>query len=204
MRNVSSSAGSIGYGEISWETGELAAPSKRQEYQSAIDKANTISIVKLFKMYGVHLDDSNRKTTCPFKSHKGGRESTASFYYYPSTNTYCCYGCRQGSSPVDFVMNMDRCTHLIAAHKILEHFSGEVEDGILITKSNFSETMSIMMEFSNAVRDFRMSYSDEESFSFIENICFLYDTINQKHNLNNDALQSTVSQLIEHIKKYKL
>jgi hypothetical protein len=204
MRNISNTTGSISYGETSWEAGDTPASVAREKYQDLINKANSVPIQQVFKLYGIKLDEINRKTTCPFKSHKGGRESTASFYWYPNTNTYCCYGCRQGSHPVDFVQYMDGTTKTKAAQKILDKLSSEIDDNAIVEHDNFSETMQIIISFSNHVREFRNNFSDEKSIAFIEDKCQIYDKITEKHQLNNDGLKSLVIQLIQTISQYSL
>jgi hypothetical protein len=204
MRDVSSTNGSFSYGETSWEAGDLADSSERAKYQDLINKANAVPILKVFQLYNLRIDDNNRKITCPFKSHKGGRESTASFYYYPHTNTYWCYGCKQGAHPVDFVMNMEGCTRVKAAKKVLERLNSEIDQDLFLDKNDFNETLQIMLKFSNLVRDFRINFNDEKSFNFIEDNCKLYDTITSKHNLNNEALKLVVDKISENINKYSL
>lgn len=204
MRQLPNTTGSISDSEIPGETGDSTTPFAREGYQNIIEKANTIPFTKVFKMYGIKADEMNKKIICPFKSHKGGRENSASFLYYPDTNTYHCFGCKQGRTPVDFVMLMDRCHKNKAAQKLLDNFSSDVDDDLILSKESFSERMEIMMEFANVVRDFHLSFSDDKSFKFIEENCLTYDAINNKHDLNNEALKSAVSTLISFIKKYKL
>ena len=202
MRQISNTTGSINSSQTSGEAGDFTASFAGEGYQNIIEKANTVDLIKIFKMYGFRLNEINRKTTCPFKSHKGGHESTASFYYYPETNSYCCFGCRQGSRPVDFVANMDRSTKLKAAQKILEKFHGEIDEELISHKEDFSEKMNIMIQYADAVRNFRNQFNDQKSFDFIENNCFIYDKINKKHDLTNEALRSVVNQLIQAINNY--
>lgn len=203
MRNLSSSTGSVSYGSSSGEDRGSPVPFAGEGYQNIIEQANTISIIKLFRMYGLRLDENNRKTTCPFKNHKGGRETTASFYFYPETNTYFCYGCRQGSKPTDFISNMDRCTKVRAAQKILENFNSDLDQDSVIDIENFSERLEIMIEYSNAVRNFRINFPGEKEFSFIEENCKLYDTMNKKYDLSNEALKAVTIQLIDAINNYR-
>ncbi len=204
MRNLSSANGSFSYGETSWEDGDSPDSIARKKYQDLIGKANSVPIIKVFSLYSLRLDEVNRKITCPFKSHKGGRESTASFYYYPHTNTYWCYGCKQGSHPVDFVTYMDGCTRVKAAKKILEKFNSDIDPDLFVDKNDFHESLKIMLTFSNFVRDFRYNFSDEKSTKFIEQNCQMYDNITTKHNLNNEALKLVVDRLIENINKYSM
>lgn len=202
MREISNTTRSISDSQASREAGDFTAAYAGEGYQNIIERANTVPLKKIFKLYGLRLDEMNRKATCPFKSHKGGRESTASFYYYPETNTYCCYGCRQGSSPVDFIINMDRCNKIKAAQKILEHFSSDTDEELILGKEDFSEKLKIMIEYSNAVRNFRINFNDDKSFEFIENNCLIFDTINKRHDLTNEALKLVVSKLTDAINKY--
>lgn len=204
MRKISSTSRPNSSSESSGQSRDITTPFAGEGYQNIVEQANTVSIKKIFAMYGIKLDNINRKTICPFKSHKGGRESTASFYYYPDTNTYYCYGCRQGSKPTDFVVYMDTCNKVTAAKKILEHFYLDSDDLYLVDRQDFSERMEIMMKYSNAVRNFHLNFSDDKSFIFIEEVCQVFDKLNDKHNLDNDALKSVVSQLIEEINNYNI
>jgi DNA primase len=198
-RNKSDSSSSS-----SGEDGDIRNSFASEGYQSIIEIANEVSLNDILRAYGFRLDDTNRKMACPFKTHKGGRENTPSFYFYPETNTYCCFGCRQGSKPVDFVSNIDGISKFLAAKKIIDKFHKNVDgEEFLITKENHSERMSIILEYSDAVRNFRLNFNDDESFNFIENNCLSFDTIMKKHSLDNAALKRVVFILIDNINKYK-
>ncbi len=204
MCNLSSTTGSNSYGETSWEDGDIATPSSvKSSYKDLISRANNVSITQVFKHYGLHLDIDNHKIICPFKSHKGGRESTASFLYYPETNTFYCFGCHTGRGCCDFVAKMDGISEVKAAHKILELFNSNIVDDLESPQQeDFSERFEIMLSFSEAVRDFRSEHTDPKSLEFIEHVCWVYDTINLKHKLNNDALLQMVEDLKEQIVSY--
>lgn len=207
MRNISSTTRPINYGETSWETGSISDSYERESIKNLIQKANSVPILKIFQIYNIKIDEVNRKIVCPFKSHKNGRESTPSFYYYPNTNTYWCYGCKQGSHPTDFVMHMDEINVYKAANKIIKILSSEISLDNLdsgLEKDSFFESLKIMIKFSNCVRDFRNNYSDNNSFLYIENICKTYDDITQKHSLNNIALETVIDQLVDKINNYKI
>lgn len=174
-------------------------------YQRLIKQADSVPITKLFKYYGFNLNDQNRKIICPFSSHKGGRENSPSFYFYPVTNSFWCFGCKVGTRCCDFVSNMDNISKLTAAKKIIKLFNSDVdEDAVFIDRENFSEKLEIMLDFSNNVRNFRQSNSDVKSLLFIENICMIYDNLNYKHKLSNEALRLVVNQLKEKINYYEL
>src|SRR6185369_7708626 len=172
-------------------------------YQDLIQKANTVPIIRVFKHYGLRLDERNRKIICPIPSHKGGRENSPSFYYYPETNTFWCFGCKTGVGCTDLVAAMDNTSKAKAAFKILEWFGDDVDEDKILDRENFSERLEIMMDFSNTVREFRRSYFDEKAIAHIDDVCSVYDTENLKHKLDNEALRRLVEYLKEEIKSYK-
>lgn len=204
MRNLPDTTGSDGYGETPGETGNSSASSPGKAfYQDLIQKANTVPIIRIFKHYGLRLDDGNRKIICPIPSHKGGRENSASFYYYPHTNTFWCFGCKTGIGCCDLVAAMDGISKAKAAFRILDMYGEEVDEDAIIDRDNFSERLEIMMDFSNTIREFRQSNSDEKSDALIERVCWVYDTANLKHKLGNDGLRRLVEELKEQIERYK-
>jgi len=103
------------------------------------------------------------------------------------------------------VAAMDGISWEKAAHKILELFEGDGDDFLLLPdQEDVSERLTIMLDFSKVVRDFRMDHKDEKSFEFIENMCMVFDDINTKRDLSNDALKSVVEQLKENINRYDI
>lgn len=206
MRTISDTAGSSSYLEAYGEDRDIAVPSTGKKfYQDLIKKADSVPIIRLFKHYGLRLDEQTRKTTCPFLTHQGGRERSSSFYYYPQTNSFWCFGCKTGVRCCDLVSNLDKISKVKAAYKILEMFNVDADDdAVLIDRENFSEKLEIMLSFSNVIRNFRRSNNDEKSTTFIENICMVYDAVNAKHHLNNEALRSVVDQLKNKINSYIL
>lgn len=204
MRNLSNKNGSISYGETSWETGDTATTTERKRFfTNLINKANSIPILKVFKLYNLKISKYNREIICPFLHHKGGRENSASFYYYPDTNSFWCHGCRTGLFGTNFVANMDKIPLIKAAYKILDTFGSDildVDDEAGFETLDISERLDIMMDFSNCIREFRQKNTDEKSFIFIEGICKVYDTLNNKHKLDNEALKQLVSKLKNWVK----
>lgn len=207
MCPLSSAAGSDSNSETSGEDGSVAAAfAGKDYYQELISKANTVPITKLFRMYGVRLDEHNKKSTCPFKSHKGGRERTGSFYYYPETNSFFCFGCRIGGQHAhgcEFVAAMDGITKVQAAYKILQLFESDVDEDNIYNPQDFEERLKIMMEFSGTIREFHQTYPTPEAGVYVEVACKKFDTLNLKHKLDNEALRRIVEQLKEYISLYK-
>jgi DNA primase len=203
MCNISNTTGSNSSVETSWEDGDTAETFIRQNpYKGLIYQANSISIVDIFRYYGLFLDENNRKCICPFTSHNGGKENTASFLYYPSTNSFFCFGCKIGGSCSEFVSAIENISKINAANKILSIFDNNCSYDIEEKKQDFFEQLDIMLEFSNFIREFREIYTSDKSFNFIENICKIYDNMRIKHNLNNDALRLINKQLKFNIDSY--
>jgi DNA primase len=204
MCHIPSTARSNSNSETPGETGSVAAAfAGKDYYQELISRANTVPITKLFRHYGIRLDEHNKKTACPFKSHAGGRERSPSFWYYPHTNTFHCFGCHKGPSCCDFVVEMEQCTKVQAAQKILHLFESDVDEDNMYNMQDFDERLKIMMDFSNTVREFYQTYSTEKAGVYVEQACKKFDTLNLKKKLNNEALSRTVEKLKEYINLYK-
>lgn len=177
-------------------------------YQDLIDLANTVPLVKIFKQYNIHCNESSFHIRCPFKSHKGGRENSASFKYYHETDSFFCFGCNVGGSfahASHFVAAMEGISLRKAAYKIIDSFKGdlgEINNEALICDDS-DERLKIMLEFSESVRDFYQSYCSDDAKTYIDEVCRLYDTLMIKHKLDNEALCRLVEQLKNHISLYK-
>lgn len=213
MRDLPSSAGSFGYGETSWTTGDITETAAgKAAKQELIAKANSVPLIRVLKYYGVKVEPSRiNSTICPFTHHKGGRERTGSFYFYPETNSFYCHGCKTGGRhrhAVEFIAAKEGISFVLAAQKILNLFSDDVDPNAEhVDGFNSGSQLEIMLDFSNTVREFRKNYLDKESQDFIEKRCAVYDEliarrIADNEYLDNETLQSIVDHLKEHIKYY--
>jgi len=179
-------------------------------YQELIDLANTVPLSKIFSRYKIYCNEANYMIRCPFKSHKGGRENSASFKYYHETNSFCCFGCRIGgpfAHACHFVAAMEGVPLHKAAQKIIDLFKndlGEVDDDGLISV-DYDERLKIMLDLSETVRDFHQTYVTEEARVYVEGACLAYDKLNLKFEkkLDNEALKNMVEEVKDYIKSYK-
>jgi hypothetical protein len=176
MRDVSNTTRFDGYGETCWEDRNSSAiVAGKESYKELIRKANTVPLIRVFRHYGVRVDAVHCMTICPLKSHKGGRENSASFKYFSETNSFYCYGCKVGGEfahSCEFMAAMEDITRPKAANKILRLFADGVDEVTdLIDIENFSERLEIMVNFSNVIREFRQDHFDDKSFAFIEEVC---------------------------------
>ena len=202
MRSIPDTTGFDGYDDLPGEVGDSSTTlTGKAFYKDLIHKANTVPIINIFKKYKLRVNTTKCNITCPFKSHKGGRESTASFWYYPDTNSYCCFGCRVGSHGCDFVAEMEGISKSQAAAEIIGWFGSDVDEANIVEPSDLAERLEIMLDFSNAVKQFRQLYFDNIAYTRIEYICQVYDDLNSRHpkSLDNVALRRLVEQLKKEI-----
>lgn len=207
MYPISNQARSISGSEASRKDRDAANSFEGDDFlkYDSIRKANSIPIDSIIRYYGTNVNKQNKKAICPFKSHKGGRENSASFYLYPKTNTFHCFGCGHGGGPVQFVSVMEQLTKDKAVLKILETFGENFDESFyeLFDQKNFSEQLEVMIKFSNEIREFHKKYIDIDSYTFIENICHTYDDICFKHELSSEALQELTEKYLRKIDVYK-
>jgi len=204
MHPLQSGTRPVSQSPSSWEDGNFTESfAGNEESKDLITQANSVSLLRIFQHYRLRLDEINKKIICPFKSHKSGRENSASFYYYPETNSFYCFGCSVGGKYAhgcEFVALMEGINKQEAAYRILELFQSDVDENVIWNDANnFSERLEIMMDFARGVREFRQAHTDNKSQEFIDNICMVYDMLNLKHDLNNEALRSMVAQLKDRI-----
>lgn len=206
MCPLPNSTGSNSGGETSSQAGSSQKSFDKQFFKDLIKRADSVPLVTLLKHYGIKLDPQNRKITCPFPKHKNGRESTPSFWYYPDTNTFWCFGCKTGVGGSDFVSNIEGITRVRAAFKIIEMYSSEISvDDIEMKQGiNYSERLEILMDFSDFVRQFvQTNLDDSSAISYIEKISFIFDKMNEKHSLDNNALKVLSEKLKIKVNQYK-
>jgi arsenate reductase-like glutaredoxin family protein len=100
-------------------------------------------------------------------------------------------------------MRLENCTKVQAAYKILQQFGSDIDEDNIYDPEDLAERLQIMMDFSNAVREFYQTYSTEEAGVYVEAVCKRFDTLNRKKKLNNEALQRVVQQFKLYITLYK-
>lgn len=214
MRKLSDTAGFVGYGETSWETGDPSETSPGKVfYKELIRKANTVPLIQIFKHYRISISEYSKFATCPFKSHKGGRENTPSFQFYADTNSFYCHGCKVGnqwSHGCKFIAKYEGITEAQAAVKILQLFKQyvNVNDAEIEEYFDSTEALEIMLDFSNTVREFRETHADAKSKEFIECLCLVYDNLyalrtRKSKRITNEQLRHMVDNLKGKISSYK-
>lgn len=167
-----------------------------------IKQANSIPIISVLGAYGLKISQHTKHIVCPFnRRHRDGQDKSPSFTIYPNTNSFWCFGCKTGSTPIDFVMNKRDINFHDAVIEILKILSNEIsfdnnENAII----DFNQRLEILVEFSSFVRS-KISSSDKFDLGYIESVCATLDEFNRKYNKNmtNDALLSIVDKLKQKI-----
>jgi DNA primase len=165
-------------------------------------RANTVDITLLFRLFDIKLDEYHKKALCPFPFHQN--ERTGSFFYYKNTNSFYCFGCKSGGGPVNFISLMNGISKEEAADKIIERF--EIDPDAIITENaeNFAQKHDLILGFSTLIRTFiHNNLDDNAAIKHAEVITLIFDTINAKHNLDNDGIKSLVAKLKVKLNQYK-
>lgn len=195
MQSFSDSARSVSESSPPGDGGWSADPYGRSiNQQSVIQQANTIPLTHIIAHYGQRVDDYERKIRCPF--HKGGNERTPSMWVYPETNSFHCFGCKVSGKSVEFVGKSEKISRFDASLFIIEKWGHLIGD-VAIPEDTNHQQEALLMEFSNHIRNFLRKNESADALEYAEKLCFGFDKICQKHQLNADALRS----LIEKIKK---
>ncbi len=114
---------------------------------SIVSQANAVSLSDIALHYGVSFHSD--MICCPLPSHKGGKESSASFKFYPDNNSFYCFGCKAGSKPVHFVSLMEEIEIDEAAQRILS-----LKECAIVGHSALEQEFTeIHIEFSHFVRE---------------------------------------------------
>ncbi len=187
-------------GEAFLESRDFGEVFTRNEKSKVIfEKANSVSLLKIFNYYNVSASDSNRKITCPFSFHKNGVERTPSFWFYPDRNNFHCFGCKNGGSSIDFVALYDGINKYEAAIKINELFES---DGLefSLSENNFEERADIIISFSSKIRELLiLNINNENNLNLINKALYSFDMLNDKFVLKNKALKSLSEKILKSI-----
>lgn len=193
MHQLSDTDRSQSSGDESWEAGDSQSVIEaKQLAKEMIEQANSVALLHIFKHYGIRGTDSKWKMRCPFKSHAGGQEHSASFWYYPDTKTFWCFGCNTGRRSCNFVAAMENISITVAARKILELYGSEamLEPGELGYTPDYSERLEILLEFSDSMREFlQANPQDLKALAAAEKIAKFFDKLNAGKNPDIELLK---------------
>lgn len=173
------------------QNGSTGSYSKVDVVRQKIDAANTVGLLKVLSHFNLKMDSGARKMRCPFSFHKSGRERSSSFYYYPDSNSFYCFGCQSGGGPVDFVALHEDISKYSAALMLERGFTLNEYDTTTI--HNFNEELVICLEFSHLIREFLSAHPDK--LNDAESLTKIFDSLRNKHKLTTQALVVIVDNL---------
>ena len=196
MPSSQNKSGSVSFSSIRSENRSLG-----DGYTDAIrlyQQADSVDLLTIMSHYRLNLDAYNKKIHCPFKFH---HDRTASFYFYPTTNSFYCYGCKSYGQASNFVSLIEGIPKLEAAKKIIANFDTQQE---LIHSTNISEWRELYYSFSTGLRAFiQHNKEDPAALEFANAITMMFDQITQNHTLDLMGLKHLLSKLQKRLKGFE-
>jgi hypothetical protein len=191
--------------EVSFDTDQNEL---RNKFILAIEQANTIPLVDIFKSYGLNITSSNRTCVCPFKKHKGGRETGASFNFYHITNSFNCFGCKTGGKACDFVAAMEDISKAKAAFKLIKNGTFVIDNDSIIENRNLDEgeKLELLIEFSSVVRLFIKKNNSINSLNYAEEITLALDRLLERRSIDSieiRGIEKTIKTLTEKLESFQ-
>jgi len=197
MCSVQSNPGSIDIREAFLSAGDIGDDFEINS-KELINQANTVDLLQIFQHYNIDLSHSN-KCKCPFPDHS---DKTPSFYYYKNTNSFNCFGCTRGGKAVDFVSFIEGIDKNEAAIKIRDNFNLDSTAIAEVSNQNYDK-LPIILQFSENIRNFLYDHSqDTTAIKFAEKITLVFDTLNNKHNLNAEGIKILIEKLTSQLKRF--
>lgn len=167
--------------------------------QKTVEQANTVNLSEVLQHYNIYPDEQTRKTICPFTFHLNGQERSASFYYYPESGTFYCFGCKATGRPVDFVSLYKNIEKYPAALAILNNF----DPSQLEENERAPSNLKLLLDFSHLVRDFLLRYPrNDDALKYAEYICYAFDNVRNKYILDPDGLITIFDKLKRKLEDY--
>lgn len=203
MQPLHDKSGSASESSSSGQGGGFTDPSGRKvDIRSLVVQANTIPLATILGSYGQRVDEYNRRIRCPF--HMSGNERTPSFWYYPETNTFHCFGCKVSGRPVEYVSLAESLTKLEAAINIIERWGAQVNSAHQFSEIKNAYVDKILLDFSDYIRTFiKRNESSSEATMYVENLCYSFDKMNHKYDLNNDGLTALIDKIKNRLETYE-
>jgi len=138
-----------------------------------------VKITELMSEYGIKLESKiagqfTHRARCPFhKGKNGGPERTPSLFVSEQTNSFCCFGCGQGGSVIEFVSLIEGSPPLTALIKLAKRIGLMDKDGkwdelkldaLPIPVENTKTIEPFLFEISATLREYIKSYVNATEF----------------------------------------
>lgn len=166
---------------VSWEN-------KNSQYGTAA----SIDLKFLFNIYSLDLNEYNRNICCPFSFHA---DDSPSFYYYPETNSFFCFGCQIGGGPIELLSNLMEIAKEEAITKLIEYRNADQNLIKININDNLIERQNLLLKFSTYIRQRICSANGDSEIENIEHNTFIFDQIYNSHKLSNKALSVLIDKI---------
>lgn len=91
-----------------------------------------------------------------------------------------------------------------AADKIIERFEINPNAVIATSHEDYQQKHKLVLGFSTMLRTFILNNKDDgAALAHAEVVSLIFDTINSKHNLDNDGIKSLIDKLKIKLNQYK-
>ena len=202
MFPISGSTGRTGVIEASGKNGSAwGSAESYNERKAIIQAAKQAPLQDIFETYDISLNKIDKKTICPFSFHA---EHSASFNFYPETNSFYCFGCKNGGGPIEFIALYEGISKDQAIKQIVNGFPVEVVQGQENhSTSDHAKQQELILKFSELIREFLQTNKDEaKALEYAEKITIIFDTVNDKNTLTNDGLEVLINKLEKTLGKF--
>lgn len=155
--------------------------------------ARQVDLLTVMRAYGLEINQYARKISCPLPCHPD--DSSPSFWFYPATNSFNCFGCKHGGSAIEFISLMDSVSKWDAVQRLLTQFDSD--HGIApSTTTDYHGRNKAVLDFSAMIRDFlHRNADDETAMAHAEKVCLMFDTITTRHTIDIDGMKSLLEKL---------
>jgi hypothetical protein len=209
MQDIQYSTGSAsprdseGKDSIARESSEL-----QKDLRIIVANANKkVRLYSVLKNYNIKLPQNYKSQTwstpiiCPFPSHKGGKERTASWGYNFVEDRFNCLGCKKSGRAVEFISEMESKNKLVVAKTILESYGGyDLDHEIIFDDSKID---SLLFESAALIRS-AIKSANPEKLKHIHKLSWWFDAfISNKLNSSFNNRNIGVEEMIERFNTLK-
>lgn len=201
-----SSKSDLNFGETSWDdAGESSLTQKISQL------CNAIPLSAVFKRYGISFEDSQnysgwQHTNCPFKDHD---DSSPSFGYNVTKDSFNCFGCGRGGRSVHFISYYEDIPIIQVVKTLAQHFNDVTITPI--ETINYKELDALMIQHSNAMRSFIQQYVNDydamqQAIEYTDELNTVYDTymasIVTRGSVDLEYLKFLQQYIVEQLERY--
>lgn len=191
-----------------YDENKFVERSTRENDAIILQAANEIvSLSSVLTKYGIKFEHQNEawsnKISCPFSSHKAGREKTGSFNYNFKQDLFHCFGCGKSGRAVEFLAFKKGVDKYIIAQQIIKDAGGYIPKNIIIEESIDPKVDRLLYEFSEFIYSIMDNAPLEQIDKVTEWIDIYLSKYAPKRKIVVEELSVRLSKARELLIKYK-